>query len=110
MGHKKGTAMTFTQQDKKRKNPIKIEGPLSIYEVSKLKDELISCLETLDEIVLDLSGVTDCDTAGVQLLCAVRKTVDQRNQSIRIEKASVPVVNALNSAGMNSGDILNLKE
>ena len=102
--------MTFIQQDKKGKNLIKIEGPLSIYEVSKLKDELISCLETLDEIVLDLSGVTDCDIAGVQLLCAVRKTVDQRNQSIRIEKASIPVVNVLNSAGMNSEDILKLKE
>ena len=102
--------MTFIQQDKKGKNPIKIEGPLSIYEVTTLKDELISCLETFDEIVIDLSGVTDCDIAGVQLLCAVRKTVDKRNQNIRIEKASAPIVNAFNNAGVNPGDILNLKE
>jgi anti-sigma B factor antagonist len=102
--------MTFTQQDINGKDLIKIEGSLSIYEVSKFRDELITCLETMDEIALDLSGVTDCDTAGVQLLYAARKTTDQGGHPIRIEKASAPVVDALNGAGMNSGDILGLLE
>jgi anti-sigma B factor antagonist len=98
--------MTFTQQNINGKDLIKIEGPLTIYEVSKLRDKLINCLETLDKIALDLSIVTDCDAAGVQLLCAAHKTAGHKGQRILIEKASVPVVDALNDAGINSDDIL----
>jgi anti-anti-sigma regulatory factor len=98
--------MTFTREDRGKKDFIKIEGSLSIYEVSKLRDELIKCFETPKGIVLELSGITDCDTAGVQLLCAAQKTASRIGRKFSIEKATVPVFDALNNAGIHPGNIL----
>ena len=72
---RKGVTMKITKKEKKRKTEIKIKGSLSIYEVSSLKEELLTCLKSNKSLSLDLSEVSECDTAGIQILySALRMT------------------------------------
>lgn len=62
-------------------NTLRIEGELTIFRAMELKPLLLPT-PPLDEI--DLSGVTDLDTAGVQLLMLAKKTAraDKRELSL----------------------------
>ena len=76
---------------KKRKNGpalFKIEGSLSVYEVGSLRDELLECLTNNDELELDLNDVSDCDTAGIQLLFSALKTTKDMGKKIRVQAIS----------------------
>jgi anti-anti-sigma regulatory factor len=52
-------------------NILRIEGELTIFRAMELKPVLLA-VPPVDEV--DLSGVTDLDTAGVQLLMLAKKT------------------------------------
>ncbi len=66
--------MAFTTEEKDGRTILKVEGALSIYEASALREALLACLENDAGLELDLGSVTECDTAGLQLLYAARKT------------------------------------
>jgi len=60
---------------------LRIEGELSIYRAAELKQAL------LDEPApreVDLSGVTDIDTAGVQLLMLAKKMAQVQQRELRL--------------------------
>ena len=60
---------------------LRLEGELSIYRAAELKQAL------LDEPApseLDLSGVTDIDSAGVQLLMLAKKTAQTHQRELRL--------------------------
>lgn len=52
-------------------NLLRIEGELTIFRAMELKPALLSVPPLTD---IDLSGVTEIDTAGVQLLMLAKKT------------------------------------
>jgi anti-anti-sigma factor len=58
---------------------IFMTGELTIYQAAALKQQLAAALEQshmdLEPIRIDLSGVTECDGAGLQLLLASAKSV-----------------------------------
>jgi anti-sigma B factor antagonist len=47
---------------------LAVEGELTIYRANELKQTLLSALEGTDALAIDLSGVIEIDSAGVQLL------------------------------------------
>ena len=72
-----GFNMPFVREDTQGNTRLKIRGALSIYEAAELRQELLARLEDNTDLELDLEGVTECDTAGLQLLWAARKTAGE---------------------------------
>ncbi len=99
--------MSFTREEKDGNIRLKIEGPMSIYEVATLQEEFCACLAKKVDLELDLGGVTDCDTAGVQLIYAARKTAGEKEKLFRVTEAPQTVLETLRNAGLNPDEILN---
>lgn len=68
-----------------------IEGEMNIYTALALKDRLLSPLDQCADMELDLSGVTDIDSAGVQLLILAKNECGARGKELRITGHSAPV-------------------
>jgi anti-anti-sigma regulatory factor len=80
-------------------NVLKIEGELTIFRAMELKPAIL-CTPPVDEI--DLSGVTDLDSAGVQLLMLAKKTALTQKRDIKLSGHSPAVLDVfelLNVAG-----------
>lgn len=80
-------------------NTLKIEGELTIFRASELKPVILA---TPPVDVIDLSGVTDLDCAGVQLLMLAKKTALASQRDIQLVGHSASVIDVfeqLNIAG-----------
>lgn len=62
---------------------LKMEGELTIYQASEIRQELIGHLADCDEMEIDLAGVVEMDTAGCQLLLAAKHEGLQQGKSVR---------------------------
>lgn len=79
-----------------------IEGEMNIYTALALKDRLLAPLEQCADIELDLSGVTDIDSAGVQLLVLLQNECGTRGRDLRIIGHSAPVKEILDLYNLES--------
>lgn len=70
-------------------NILKIEGELTIFRAMELKPVILTT-PPVDEI--DLSGVTDLDTAGVQLLMLAKKAALSAGRELRLVAHSPAVM------------------
>jgi anti-anti-sigma regulatory factor len=80
-------------------NILKIEGELTIFRAMDLKP-VIMATPPVDEI--DLSGVTDLDSAGLQLLMLAKKTALTQKRDVKLSGHSPAVLDVfelLNVAG-----------
>ena len=75
-----------------------IDGELTIYRAAELRDTLKTVLASVPdghELEVDLSAVTEMDSAGVQLLMAVKKTARASGRDLRITRRSPAVEEVL---------------
>lgn len=70
---------------------LRIDGEMNIYHAAELKQMLLEPLKDGVNMELDLSGVTDIDTAGVQLLMLARKTARENQGELRLVALAAPV-------------------
>jgi len=70
-------------------NVLHVEGELTIFRSMELKPAMLST-PSLTEI--DLSGVTDLDSAGLQLLMLAKKTALAENRELRLSGHSPAVL------------------
>ena len=81
--------MTPNPDPKRDVSVLRIEGELTIFRATELKPVL------LDEPApqeIDLSGVTEIDTAGVQLLMLAKKTAQAAHRELRLVAHSQAVI------------------
>jgi anti-anti-sigma factor len=71
---------------------LTLEGELTIYRAAELKQELLAALEHGGPLDIDLSAVTELDTAGVQLLMLTKKVAGERGQPLRMTGHSPAVL------------------
>jgi anti-anti-sigma factor len=83
--------MAFRSEDKEQWVSCEITGTLNVSEVADIRDEIIVCLSARNKIVLDLNGVVDCDSAGVQLLCSAQKTAASQGKELTVVRAPAVV-------------------
>ena len=62
---------------------ISLNGKCTIYNVGKLKEFLITAIETNENILIDLSLVNDFDTAGLQLFVSAKNMVNSKNNHVK---------------------------
>lgn len=62
----------------------RVEGDMSIYRAEALKRELLDALQRSDELELDLSGITEFDTTGLQLLLLLAREAHAAGKPLRL--------------------------
>lgn len=76
----------------KRDGRLYIRGEMNIYGAAALKDDLFAALEgEPDGCALDLAGVSEFDTTGLQLLLMARKVCLSRGGSFALANPSTAV-------------------
>ncbi len=67
---------------------LAVEKKLTIYEVAAIREKIIGILDSGSDLQIDLCRVTECDTAGIQLLCSILRTVQKKKVPIIIHPFS----------------------
>lgn len=72
---------------------ITVSGEMTIYSAAELKDKLLAAAAGADRVELDLSAITEFDSAGVQLLALLQRAAGEEGEdgeppAIRIAGAS----------------------
>lgn len=73
---------------------IQPAGELTIYTVGQAKQDLMNAFEAHAELELDLGGIEEIDSAGVQLLYWFKQFVLQRGQPLPITGHGAAVAEA----------------
>ncbi len=68
-----------------------IEGDLTIRRVQEMKDVILARLAQSQALEVDLAGVTEIDTAGVQLLLMARRAAQASGKQLRLAAYSPAV-------------------
>jgi anti-sigma B factor antagonist len=86
--------------------PLQLEGALDVQNASNLHAALSDRVTLGAALVsLDLSGVTACDTAGLQLLCAARRSVLASGREWQLLNPSAPVIRACEETALSREEI-----
>ena len=102
--------MASEKQDQEGNLVIPVEGALSAYEVAHLKDQMLMGFANHPGVILDLRAVKECDTLGVQLICAANKTARKLNKIFRVIGQSEAFLNAAMGIGLEPEDHRNFLE
>ncbi|VXA77916.1 MULTISPECIES: STAS domain-containing protein [Aeromonas] len=78
-----------------QKTLVKVSGEMTIYTAAELKQALTPLLYRQQALELDLSGVSEMDSAGLQLLLAAKKTMLQGGYPLHLVMHSHAVLDAL---------------
>ena len=70
---------------------LAIEGELTIYRAAELKDPMLAAVRQHEAPAFDLSGVTEFDSAGLQLLLVARQEAAGLGRTLRVQAASAAV-------------------
>jgi anti-anti-sigma factor len=82
-------------------NAIALSGDFSIVDAAALREQLREALNLgPGDLALDLSGVEGCDSAGVQLLLSLRRSLAARGDALHITRPADSVRNALLTLGL----------
>lgn len=88
--------MKITWENNKTGSSLMLEGELTIYNVGSAKSMLLDDIQnTIEPIALDLSNVSDIDTAGIQLLLFTKKIFTENNKHLYLSKSNDYVDGAL---------------
>lgn len=75
--------------------PLAIVGELTIYRALELKPLILEEVERRSPPSIDLSGVEEIDTAGLQLLLLARREAQARGTELQLLSPSAAVQDAL---------------
>jgi len=82
---------------------LSIEGELTIYTAAEYKKYLIENFEVDKELEVDLEGVDEIDSCGLQLLAAISKQLSNNGSEIKIIATSDVARDALETSRLLSG-------
>jgi anti-anti-sigma factor len=81
--------------------PLCIEGAMTVQRAVELRDALIGALaQPASTLEVDLSGVNELDTAGVQLLLLAKRTATARDKELHLVGQSPAVVNVFETLNL----------
>ena len=72
---------------------LPITGEMTIYRAAELKELVLQALaDNTGDLEIDLSGVSELDTSGVQVLMLAKKMAAQQQRALRLTAHSPAVV------------------
>ena len=99
---------TNKSRSKPKPGKIAMVGTMTIYEAAAHKRDLLNAFNTSNELEIDLSGVTEMDSAGLQLLVLLKREAVREGKQVRLvahSAASLDVLEVYN-LGAYFGDPL----
>lgn len=84
--------MEASLDDRDGQRCLHVRGELTIYAAGAMRTALLDALAGAAELEIDLSGVTEIDTAGVQLLVAAKREALATGLPLRMSGHSVATV------------------
>jgi anti-anti-sigma factor len=82
--------------------PVALGPDMTIAQAAAWRDTLVDALCTASgNLALDLSAVTDIDSAGLQLLLATRRSLHERGAALTLAGLSPTVADALAVFGLD---------
>lgn len=79
-----------------------IEGEMTIYNALELKEQMLSPLGQCAHVEIELAGVSEIDSAGLQLLMMVKNEARARGKSLGISGHSPAVLEVLDLCNLES--------
>jgi anti-sigma B factor antagonist len=80
---------------------LAVEGEMTIYRAAELKPALLEAVRAHDAPALDLSAVTEFDSAGLQLLLTARQEAARLGKRLAVSAASPAVRDVFALLGMD---------
>lgn len=77
-----------------------VEEDMTIYVIESMKQMITKMLDSYDCFELDLSGVEEIDTAGIQLLFALDNELKRTNKIFKLTAVSGAVTKLFNNYGV----------
>ncbi len=87
--------MTHKHKTEGQAAQFAIEGEMTIFRAAELRATLLPEIEKAAEIEIDLSRVTEIDSAGLQLMIAAKLEALLRGKQLRFTGHSKPVTDML---------------
>lgn len=87
--------MSNTFEKKKGVGYLAVNDEMTIYTAAAQKSELLGYLSDVNELELNLAGVTEIDSAGLQILMAMKNTAQSLGREIRFTQHSKAVIEVL---------------
>ena len=85
---------------------LRIDGEMTIYRASEVAQTLFAALRAHDgDVSLDLSAVTEFDTAGLQLVLMARRLAEANGRRLDVVQPSECVFEVLNLCNVPHGDV-----
>lgn len=78
---------------------VSLAGELTIYSVGEIKAELADAMRSADDLEVDLGGITEIDTAGLQLMLIAKR---QPGKQIRFVNHPPCVLRLIDLANLGS--------
>ncbi|ELX12065.1 putative STAS domain-containing protein [Janthinobacterium sp. HH01] len=87
---------------------IALDGEMTIYRAADLKTTVLEALRKTQVLEIDLSGITELDTAGLQVLMLAKLTANADQRELRLLQHSPAVVEIFEMLDMGAffGDAL----
>jgi anti-anti-sigma factor len=80
---------------------FRVEGELDLTEVARVKSALLPEIQPVARIVIDLSGVTYLDSAGIGILIGLHRKAQGQDASLRVAAPSTGVARILKIIALN---------
>lgn len=80
----------------------RVAGEMTIYQAAEMKGELLPCLDHGTEVEIDLSEVSEMDTAGFQLLLLIKREAANAGKLLRLMAHSPATLEVLDMFNMAS--------
>ena len=74
---------------------VRVEGDMTIYRATELKDTLLQAVAAQPVVEVDLSAVSEFDSAGLQLLMLAKRVAQAAQRELRLVNHSPAVVDVL---------------
>ena len=87
---------------RKKSSPLRLEGEMTIYNALEIKLRLMEAVGRGANPEIDLSAITEVDTAGLQLLILAKDEAARQGKTLRYLNHSAAVVEALDFCNLTS--------
>ena len=85
----------MAQKAKNEVMHLAIEGELTIFRTQELREAIMPVISASEEIEIDVSGVTEVDAAGMQLLVSTKIEAFLRGKTLRYLGHSKPILHMI---------------
>lgn len=92
--------MPISSTNKNGQSLLHIEGDMTIYTAAEMKAELMTHIAQPCELEIDLSEVSEMDSAGLQILILVKREAERHGTSLRLTGHSRAVLDVLDMCNL----------